>query len=238
MRSLVAQDVDLGAASWQCLCRGGNIHMAHIYQLISAHLLMAYKFLAFTSVQCAEIHIWLLHPAPIRSLSPKAQTTRFLSCLRMGIAVERQISFHACFPSGHHKETNFIPSSLPVWPPKRQKNTWVLGLVRQGPWGAWFYILSEWGKRNAGICPATRRCFSLKVVSWPANFFLLDNYSAFFQTSLQSLNSCILGFIVAVLPVRRVCSLQAGGVASQMSALILGSVCMLDMYCSLFCLLL
>lgn len=114
----------------------------------------------------------------------------------MGIAVERQISFHACFPSGHHKETNFIPSSLPVWPPKRQKNTWVLGLVRQGPRGAWFYILSEWWKRNAGISPATRRCFSLKVASWPA----LENYSAFFQTSLQSLNSCILGFIAAVLP--------------------------------------
>lgn len=53
------------------------------------------------------------------------------------------------------------------------------------------------GEKNAGICPATRRCFSLNVLSWPATFFLPENYSAFFQTSLQSPNSCILSFIVA-----------------------------------------
>lgn len=98
----------------------------------------------------------------------------------MRITVERQISFHDLFLSGHQKG-------------KRAHE----GLVRQGPWGAWFYSLSEWGKRNAGICLATRRCSSLNVLSWPATFCQPDNYSAFFQTSLQSLNSCILGFVVA-----------------------------------------
>lgn len=117
----------------------------------------------------------------MRSLSCKVQTTCCLWCLRMEITVETKISFHSCFLSGHQKG----------------RRTRVLGLVRQGPGGAWIYSLSEWGEKNAGICPATRRCFSLNVLSWPATFFLPENYSAFFQTSLQSANSCILSFIVA-----------------------------------------